>query len=187
MEPFSLHSPSQNMPRGPSAFSKDTVPSPSPRHSQAGPLSLLPSLYPHRCFPEGSQPWGAHSFLGHFPISDSASFKKITKMLALKLPSLQLSYCVEALHAITCDQQHHRKTLYECMVDYKCFYITYITIIPQESLSPRYMTISRQADVLMHFFTTLLSQYSVDLVPWSWGIWKSSDKCMLEFGNIETM
>lgn len=73
-------------------------------------------------------------------------------MLALKLPGLQLSYCVEALHAITCDQQHHRKTLYECMVDYKCFYITYITIIPQESPSPRYTTISRQADVLMHFF-----------------------------------
>lgn len=42
------------------------------------------------------------------------------------------------------------------MVNYKCFYITYIDVIPQESQSPRYVTISRQANAMpMHLIYNL--------------------------------
>lgn len=48
------------------------------------------------------------------------------------------------------------KTPYGCMVNYKCFYITYIDVIPQESQSPRYVTISRQANAMpMHLIYNL--------------------------------
>lgn len=68
-------------------------------------------------------------------------------------------------HAVLCEALQNTlwsirsitgKTLYRCMVDYKCFYTTYIAVIPQESQSPRYVTISRQANAMqMHFIYNL--------------------------------